>query len=96
MADEELLFKNDQLLQDNIEMHGLIEMLRTEIENNTTNLTTENQSLQKQQNCLKLQLNELESENEKRCLSLKSQLASALKTANLKSDEAAKLQSKYD
>lgn len=35
-------------------MHGLIEMLRTEIENNTTNLTTENQSLQKQQNCLKL------------------------------------------
>ena len=96
MVDEELLFKNDQLLQDNIEMHGLIEMLRTEIENNTTNLTTENQSLQKQQNCLKLQLNELESENEKRCLSLKSQLASALKTANLKSDEAAKLQSKYD
>lgn len=84
MVDEELLFKNDQLLQDNIEMHGLIEMLRTEIENNTTNLTTENQSLQKQQNCLKLQLNEVESENEKRCLSLKSQLVSALKTANLK------------
>lgn len=72
MVDQELLFKNDQLLQDNIEMHGLIEMLRTEIENNTTNLTTENQSLQKQQNCLKLQLNEVESENEKRCLSLKS------------------------
>ena len=29
-------------------MHGLIEMLRTEIENNKTSLTTENQSLQKQ------------------------------------------------
>jgi hypothetical protein len=38
--------RNNQLLQDNIEMHGIIEALRSELERNINDLTVENKKLE--------------------------------------------------
>ena len=88
--------RNNQLLQDNIEMHRIIEMLRLEMDQNMNELTAENQTLHLKVTTLEQQAVECQSDHEKVSMDLKSRLASALRTANVKSEEATKWQVKYE